>query len=279
MHPGDVAVLLSDIYIATNLDLGALDLGVEPVVRGKGDRQKGSGDDTGYGGEGQRHRGARHLGYFISDVSLPRAFFLPRRLSVSFTSHSLSDLRAYYRLRGHPGGGGGRVATRSVLPLLQICVFSRIGGRRGESAWTALEDLGERAADSGGDSRKDEGGCEGEFGANPQGSRGGCERRPSGCVLRRDAHHTTISSGNGNDTNGPTRLEGKPEPAERARRENRTPGGDGLVASGRYITCVLPAAVLNAAPGTERGRSPRSEKETRYPIAGIPDASVSLTVV
>jgi len=49
----------------TNLDLGTFDLRVEPVVRGEGDRQEGSGDDTSYGREGQRHRGARHLGYSI----------------------------------------------------------------------------------------------------------------------------------------------------------------------------------------------------------------------
>lgn len=57
------------------------------------------------------------------------------------------------------------------------------------------------------------------------------------------------SSRNGNDTNGTTPDSPRRKAsrrAERARRENRTPGGDGLVASGRYITCVLPAAVLNA---------------------------------
>lgn len=100
---------------------------------------------------------------------------------------------------------------------------------------------------------------------------------PSGCALRcRDAHHTTISIATATILTArlPTHLEGKPagELAERARRENRTPGGDGLVASGRYITCVLPAAVLNAcdlsplhlAPGTTReGRSSLSRRNFR----------------
>lgn len=69
-----LALFLDIKDIATNLDLGALDLGIEPVVRGKGDRQKGSGDDTGYGGEGQRHRGARHLGILsLMSLLLPRS--------------------------------------------------------------------------------------------------------------------------------------------------------------------------------------------------------------
>lgn len=93
-------------------------------------------------------------------------------------------------------------------------------------------------------------------------------RRPSGCALHRDAHHTTIPVATATILTArlPTHLEGKPagEPAERARRENRTSGGDGLVASGRYITCVLPAAVLNTpdlppvAPGAETMRERRT---------------------
>jgi len=71
----------------------------------------------------------------------------------------------------------------------------------------------------------------------------------SGCALRRDAHHTTVPVATATILTArlSTHLEGKPvgEPAERARRENRTSGGDRLVASGRYITCVLPTAVLN----------------------------------
>lgn len=76
---------------ATNLDLGTFDLGVEPVVRGKGDRYEASGNDTGYGREGQRHRGTGHLGIlFFSLVFLVDSLF---RTPVTFTSHHYQLLR------------------------------------------------------------------------------------------------------------------------------------------------------------------------------------------
>lgn len=71
--------LLSISESDTNLDLSALDLGVEPVVRGEGDRQEGSGDYTGYGGKGQRHCGARHLDILSSVSSLSLSYSLLRR--------------------------------------------------------------------------------------------------------------------------------------------------------------------------------------------------------
>ncbi|KAK1118693.1 hypothetical protein K0M31_014994 [Melipona bicolor] len=83
----------------TNLDLGALDLGVEPVVRRKGDRQEASGNDTGYGREGQRHRGTGHLGilyYFFFFLlffffSIFRLFSYSKSdstpIGITFTSH------------------------------------------------------------------------------------------------------------------------------------------------------------------------------------------------
>jgi len=78
-------MFLSILKPDTNLDLSALDLGVEPVVRGEGDRQQSSGDYTGYGGKRQRHCGARHLG-ILSPISL---------FVLSFLSSS-SNLRSLF---------------------------------------------------------------------------------------------------------------------------------------------------------------------------------------
>ena len=81
----DRRMFLSILKPDTNLDLSALDLGVEPVVRGEGDRQQSSGDYTGYGGKRQRHCGARHLG-ILSPISL---------FVLSFLSSS-SNLRSLF---------------------------------------------------------------------------------------------------------------------------------------------------------------------------------------
>lgn len=257
----------------TNLDLGALDLGIEPVVRGEGDRQEGSGDYTGYGGKGQRHRGARHLDILSSVsslfVSLSLLLRRPRFLSLSlFLSFFLPSLPL----------ASPRTQRDYVVVTATDCGHQRARRRsyheahHEEENWTTLRRILENAGAPG---SLDPAGAPG----NKKGAGGeGVEEevrltsgynirvlhRPSGCALRRDAHHTTIPVATATILTArlPTHLEGKPagEPAERARRENRTPGGDGLVASGRYITCVLTTAVLNVcnlpslhlAPGTTR---------------------------
>lgn len=279
--------ILSTLYlfqirdIATNLDLGALDLGVEPVVRGKGDRQKGSGDDTGYGGEGQRHRGARHLGCFISDVCPPRALFLLDRLPLASPhTHRATYVLTYYRLRGHPRTFRGRKSCHTKRVTAR-CVFTdETKRRRAGPRERALENA--RTKGDHRDSRRRRKGLRGssEAPANPGISVDGRRVRPSGCVLHRDAHHSTVPLATA--TTLTARLASKEsqsrEPAERARRENRTPGGDGLVASGRYITCVLPAAVLNARDlphlaSRSSGKISSFGKKIRYPFAGIPQTS------
>lgn len=78
--------------------------------------------------------------------------------------------------------------------------------------------------------------------------------RPSGCALVRDAHHNHHSLATATTlTAHPTHLEGKPrEPRERGERTGPQVGMDVASGTGRYITCVLPAAVLNARPTARR---------------------------
>lgn len=106
--------MVSSLFQApTNLNLGALDLGVEPVVRGEGNRQEGSGDDTGYGGEGQRHRGAGHLAAIREYLSF--LLFLP------LVPYLLRDMSSRPRARlplASPHTRPRRVTTGYVLLLL-----------------------------------------------------------------------------------------------------------------------------------------------------------------
>lgn len=204
--------------IATNLDLGALDLGIEPVVRGKGDRQKGSGDDTGYGGEGQRHRGARHLGILsLMSLLLPRVF---RYLHLTLTAQ-LTWLLPFTWAFAHRER---RVATRSVT--------ARLLDR--EESWTAsalkiLENA--TRADLARNSPRLEGRDYERVGrpvCRLRDLRGICDesfriRAPPRCT----SHHH--SSRNGNDTNGSIRLEGKPaesRPREQGERTGLQVGTD-----------------------------------------------------
>lgn len=134
----------------TNLDLSALDLGVEPVVRGEGDRQEGSRDYTGYGGKGQRHRGARHLDFLSPVSSLFVSLSLLLRRRVPSVSLSLS-LPLFFFLPSLPLASP-RTQRDYVVVTATDCGHQRARGRRSyheahheEKNWTTLRRILENA--------------------------------------------------------------------------------------------------------------------------------------
>jgi len=201
----------------TNLDLGALDLGVEPVVRGEGDRQEGSGDYTGYGGKGQRHRGARHL-----DILSPISF-----LAFSF-SLSLSSSWSALGLSSSPVSS---VSFTSHSPRLVVIAINYVGisthkkkddaatkrttkrraGPRFGEFWRTRARGSLNPAEVPGDEKKIDGESGEKFRlASVRNIR--VLRRPSGCALRHHAHHTTIPFATATILTArlSTYLEGKP---------------------------------------------------------------------
>lgn len=135
-----------------------------------------------------------------------------RPSSVSFTSHSPRNLRAYLLPFTW---ASAHVPEKAELPR-EACyraVFLQMRRRGGEldrenGLWRTRRHAGRRR------------GVAREFGGSSEPrdlvdatSTSFRMRAPPRCT----SHHR--SSGNGNDTNGPTRLEGKPEP--RASRENK----------------------------------------------------------
>lgn len=112
--------------------------------------------------------------------------------------------------------------------------------------------------------------------------------RPSGCVLHRDAHHSTVLLATA--TTLTARLASKESQSRPRERGERTGPqvGTKLVASGRYITCVLAAAVLNArdlphlASRRSRRRSLHSEKRSAIlsqEFLGLPTVTVRASVI
>lgn len=165
--------------------------------------------------------------------------------SVSFTSHSPRDLRGYYRLRGHPRTQGRK--SRCHAKRYRTALDGD------EESWTPrarVKILENATRRSRGNSPRLEGGDYKGVDRSDELRDLGIMRRNTSFRMRAPprctSHHH--SSRNGNDTNGSTRLEGKPaesRPREQGERTGPQVGTDS-VASGRYITCVLLAAVLNA---------------------------------